>query len=206
MNKKLHVYQKMATRKERKNVMRRRRQNGGASYVLAPAELTDMSMNGPMKASMAQGDDFFGYHRQQHGGMAPVGYTGVLDEALRLQARIAPLDNSISAIQGMRDQAGGRKARKTRKTRKAVASRKGRKAVASRKSVKGRKAVASRKGRKAGTARKARKMRGGMRALGFMDTNAPGMLLEGNQAAAANSTMNREWALAQNATSFAPKM
>lgn len=74
---------------------------------MSPAELTDVTMKTATTASMKQGGDFFGYHKAQHGGMAPVGYTGVLDDALRASARIATLDSSLGEIRGMKDQAGG---------------------------------------------------------------------------------------------------
>ena len=178
-------------RKGRKNT-RQNRQNGGA-LVLAPMELTDTSMLSASRMSAGQGMDFFSKHAAQHGGAlegAPVGHTGMLDASIRGSAHMSPLDAAYAAIAGMKDQAGG----KRRKGRKA--SRKGRKA-----SRKGRKAT--RKGRKA--SRKSRKQNGGMQALGYMNTDAPGMLLQGQQAHAALSAMNKEWALAQNPSSFAPK-
>jgi hypothetical protein len=130
-------------------------------------------MKSATTASLNQGADFFGYHKAQHGGQAPVGTTGMLDAALRGSARISPLDGALAEIRGMKDQVGGR--------------RKGRKA---------------RKGSRKGT----RKMRGGVRELGSMDVNAPGMLLQGALARQALSTMNQEWKLAENPASFAPRM
>ena len=44
-----------------------------------------------------------------------------------------------------------------------------------------------------------------MAPLGSMDVGAPTMLLQGPQAQQALSTMNQEWKLAQNPSSFAPK-
>ena len=155
-----------------KNMRRQstRKQNGGYKLVLAPAELVDTSMKSSTTASLNQGADFFGYHKAQHGGQAPVGYTGMLDEALRASARVGGLDTSVGEIRGMKDQVGGRRKR-------------------------------GRKGRKG-----SRKMRGGMRALGNMDVNSPGMLLDGAQARQALSTMNHEWKLAENPSSFAPRV
>jgi hypothetical protein len=161
---------------------------GGAATVLSPMELTDTSMTSASRMSSAQGMDFAAKHVTQHGGMAPVGDTGMLDSSLRAAARIGGLDTSYAAVAGMKDQAGG----KRRKSRKA--SRKGRKA--SRKTRKSRKA--SRKNRKS------RKMSGGMRELGYMAADAPGTLLTGSQARAALSNMNSEWQLAANPKSFAP--
>jgi hypothetical protein len=163
-------------------------------------ELNDTSMNTATRMSMAQGGDYADIHRAQHGGMAPVGYTGVLDESLRGAARVLPLDASAREIQGLSDQTGGRR-KKARKARKAAKkSRKGRKG--SRKTRKGSKG--SRKSRQnEGTRR--RRQTGGMRELGYMETDAPGMLLPPSLAAKALSTMSPEWKLAENPSSFAPK-
>ena len=155
---------------------------GGAAVQLSPMELTDTSMMSASRMSAAQGVDFFDKHALQRGGMAPVGHTGMLDDlSLRAAARMGPLDASYAAASGMRDQSGGR--RKRRKSR-------------------GRKMRKSRKTRKT---RKTRKMRGGMRELGYMSTDAPGTLLSGSQASAALSGMSPEWRLAQNPNSFTPK-
>ena len=173
-----------ASRKTRRN--NRRNMYGGA-YTLSPMELTDNSMLSASKMSGAQGLDFLGKHAAQHGGGglmgAPVGDTGMLDSSLRASARMGPLDASYQAVVGMRDQSGGKRKRK--------ASRRNRRS--SRRST--------RRNR-----RSSRRQSGGMAPLGFMETSAPGTLLSGSQAAAANSTMNREWALAANPSSFAPKL
>ncbi len=185
----------MAKNRTRRNTYRRRqqRQNAmrqnmmGGALQLTPMELKDTSMVGPSKQSIEQGVDFFGYHSKQHGGAAPVGTTGVLDESLRGYARLAPLDRAYSDIAGLRDQAGGRRRRRGgRKGRKAT--RKGRKGT--RKGRKGRKGT--------------RKMRGGMRELGSMPVDAPGMLLPPALGRAALSTMNQEWKLAEDPKAFAP--
>ena len=47
-------------------------------------------------------------------------------------------------------------------------------------------------------------MRGGMRELGSMPTDAPGTLLPPALARAALGNMNQEWALAENPRSFMP--
>jgi hypothetical protein len=177
--------QRNYTRKNRNAV-------GGGS--LNPMELTDTSMRSATNMSMAQGGDYANIHKEQHGGMAPVGYTGVLDESLRGAARVLPIDDSLRQIQGLSDQTGGKrkKARKGGKKSK----------KANRKSKKSKKS--NRKGRKQ-TSRRRRTMKGGMRELGYMDANAPGMLLPPSLAAKALSTMNAEWKLAENPSSFAPK-
>ncbi len=172
------------TRRNRRNTRRRQNMMGGGPLELTPMELKDTSMMGPTKMSIAQGMDYFGYHAKQHGGAAPVGTTGVLEDGLRGYAHLAPLDKAYADIAGLRDQTGGRR----RKQRKA--SRKGRKAT--RKQRKGRKGT--------------RKMSGGMRELGSMPVDAPGMLLPPSLARAALSNMNQEWKLAENPSSFAPRV
>jgi hypothetical protein len=162
----------------------RRNMYGGALH-LSPMELTDTSMMSASKMSGAQGLDFLGKHAAQHGGGglmgAPVGDTGMLDASLRASARMGPLDASYQAVVGMRDQSGGKRRRANRRAnRKTRRNRRNRRAT--------------------------RRQNGGMRALGFMETSAPGMLLSGSQASAALSNMNREWALAENPSSFAPKL
>jgi hypothetical protein len=187
-------------RNTRRNTRRNRRNNmmGGAMMALTPMELKDISMMGPSKESIAQGVDFFGYHAKQHGGAAPVGSTGVLDSNLRGYAHLAPLDKAYADIAGLKDQTGGRRnGRKGRKGRKA-STRKGSKGS------KGRK-VATRKQRK-GRKNSTRKQRGGMRELGSMPVDAPGMLLPPSLGRVALSNMNQEWKLAENPTSFAPRL
>ena len=162
----------------RKNTLRRnRKMNGGSHLVLTPMPLDDTSMVGPSKMSMAQGGDFFGYHAKQHGGMAPVGYTGMLEDSLRASARVSPLDQAGAAIVGLKDQAGGKRKRRSTKRRSTK-----------RRSTK----------RRSTKRRSTRRQNGGMRALGSMDVGAPSMLLQGSQAQQALSTMNQDWKLAQH--------
>lgn len=182
----------MVMRKNRKTSRKgsrrstRRNMYGGA-YTLSPMELTDTSMMSASKMSGAQGLDFLGKHAAQHGGGglmgAPVGDTGMLDSSLRAAARMGPLDASYQAVVGMKDQSGGKRRRASRRANRRGATRRNRR-----------------------NRRATRRQNGGMRELGFMETSAPGMLLSGSQASAALSNMNREWALAANPSSFAPKL
>jgi hypothetical protein len=55
---------------------------------------------------------------KQNGGMADVGYTGVLDSSLRGAARMDPLDQAYNEIVGMKDQGGGGRRRRARKSGK----------------------------------------------------------------------------------------
>ena len=178
---------KAGSRKASRSTRRNNRRNMyGGAYTLSPMELTDKSMLSASKMSGAQGLDFLGKHAAQHGGGdlmgAPVGDTGMLDSSLRASARMGPLDASYQAVVGMKDQSGGKRRRRNRRSTRKIRR-------------------ANRRNR-----RSSRRQSGGMAPLGFMETSAPGMLLSGSTAAAANSTMNREWALAANPSSFAPKL
>ena len=171
----------MAKKSGRKNMRKTMRKNrkmyGGDRLILSPMELSDTSMVGASKMSMAQGGDFFGYHANQHGGMAPLGYTGMLDESLRASARVSPLDQAGAAIVGLKDQAGGRRKKRTTKKR------------TTKKRVTKKRATRSK-----------RRQYGGMRALGSMEVGAPSMLLQGPQAQQALSTMNQDWRAAQHSS------
>jgi len=185
-------------RRNRKNTRRNRKasrknyrkQSGG----VAPVEYVmgqDMSAQ-----SLAQGKQFLAIHANQHGGAH--GYEGgpfpgsvqeqsLLPSELHASARVAPLDAAIREIQGMKDQAGGRRNRKSRKNRKT--NRK-----ANRKT--------NRKNRKS---RKNRKQCGGSYKLDSASPyDAPSMLLPSGLESKALGGMNAEWALAKNPASFAP--
>jgi hypothetical protein len=137
--------------------------------------------------SMGQGADFFKYHEGQHGGAmagAPLSTLGeTLPAALQGPAMLGPLQRSFSEIAGLKDQAGGRRKRSTRRSRK---SRRGgqRKSRSARKSRKSRSARKSRRGgqrksrRNMGqsscTGGRRRTRRGG--ALGYSPFPSAGML------------------------------
>jgi hypothetical protein len=162
---------------------------GGANQLVFPAGVNDTSMNAPSKLSLAQGGDYESLHAGQHGGAAislansaPPGYTGMLDDSLRMTARIGVLDQSMSAIQGMSDQSGGRRRRRGKKT-----SRKGKKGS--------RRSRSSRRRQRGGAA-------ASLAAAG--DVGAPGMLLSPHQEAQALQGMHPEWKLAMDPNSFNP--
>ena len=161
-----------------------RRMRGG--YVLTGSNINDTSMEASTKLNMLQGQQYGAQHANQHGGMAPVGDTGVMDVG-RVEARVGPIDSAFQEISGMKDQAGGRR-RRRRRTGKAT--RKGRKAT--------------RKGRKVSrkTTRRMRKrmrMRGGVASVGDSNT-----LLPVDMEKQAVMGMNPEWKLAENPASFNP--
>lgn len=127
---------KRCNRRSNRRASRRntRRSYGGSS----PANVNDTSMLSPQRLSVAQGQQFAdltkNYHggrrssrrsRKHRGGMGP--YPGaVLDSGLpnnlHASAHLLPLDKSFAEIQGMKDQAGGRRkrrgGRRTRSNRK----------------------------------------------------------------------------------------
>jgi len=170
-------------RKNRKASRRNRRQNGGASPL--NESLAESSAS---KLSLAQGNQYAGFHAAQHGGEAPFP-GGVTDSLLPRDlvsfSRTAPLDKYLADALPVRDpgQMGGRRNRKNRK-----ASRKNRKA--------------SRKNRKA-SRKNRRTMSGG--AFSPAPADAPGMLLDAADASKALRGMNPEWQLAPDVKAFAPK-
>jgi len=171
------------------------------------APVAGAGMEGMMKQSLSQGQQFANIHAAQHGGAyTPLG-GAALSEALSGAAlspnaaasRTEQLDAAYSAIKNMEDYPGERGGAATA----AVPAQKGGR---HRRGHKGRKGMKSRKGRKGrkGT-RKGRKQRGGA----AYDSNpapfnGPSMLLSNSQMAKALSGMNAEWKLAENPASFAP--
>ena len=177
-------------RKKSHSHRHRHRHRGGAMPSMVPAGVSQNSMLSPSSASLAQGKDYDNIHMGQHGGAhvpmsgAPVGDTGVLDASLRAAARIGPTDGSFQAIQGMSDQAGGRRRSRRSKSRRSK----------SRRSKSGRSKKSSR-----------RSMRGGFSAnLRPGNTSAAGTLLPPSMESRAVGGMNPEWKLAENPASFAP--
>ena len=93
---------------------------GGANQLVFPATVEnasyESSLSSPSKMMLSQGNEYQSIHAGQHGGAvavnlapAPPGFTGVLENGLRGQAWLGPLDASMQAVQGMSDQSGGRR-------------------------------------------------------------------------------------------------
>lgn len=186
--------------------MPRRRQSGGMAPVSMPSLLS------PSSASMAQGQDYGRIHAAQHGGAAvslaaaaPVGYTGMLDDSLRATARITPLDQSIGAIQGMRDQSGGARRRRAGKAGKRAGKAMRRRMAAATRRLKKLK-LRLLKAMKRMSRRSRQRGGASYQYTNQADYGSPGMLLSPAQEAKALQTMNTvEWRLAADPTSFAPK-
>ena len=175
----------------------------------------------PAALSLAQGKEYAQIHAAQHGGAAvslaaaaPVGYTGMLDDSLRATARVLPLDQSVSAIQGLSDQSGGgskKRGRRGMTVRKLV----GRANYLVRHPLKStmkmtkamKKAYRSayKSAYKTVMRTRRRMMRGGA-PLTPADYASPGMLLSPAMEAKALAGMNPEWKLAADPAAFAPKM
>jgi len=174
----------------------------GGSYTvkdISPQALNDTTGLGPQQQSIAQGVQFGQLTNKMHGGMGV--YPGAVTDSglpgnLHASARLLAQDQAFADIQGLRDQAGGRKrrsrkARNNRKSRKSrKASRKNRKASRKNRKASRKNRKASRKNRKASRKnRRNRRMNGG--ALGYASTDAPGMLL--TPAETARAGLNPEW-------------
>lgn len=179
---------------------------GGA---LGSAPLNDASMLGPGSQNLAQGGQYLKEHIAQHGGAAvslaaaaPVGATGMLDSSLRDIARVGVLDQSMQAIQGMSDQAGGSRSRRGHKQRGHKQRRHTRRGHTHRAITHKNIMKALKKLMKKRTFRH----RGGAYSLSQAgDYSSPGMLLSPAAEARALGGMNPEWKLAANPTSFTPK-
>jgi hypothetical protein len=168
----------------------RRCMYGGAAVTLDPAPAGAMDPLGinqtsPSQLNLAAGRQYGFLHAGQHGGAAtpltgaPVGYTGVLDSSLRSSAGVDVSDRANAEILGLSDQSGG-----------------GRRRAKRRGSRRSRRRISRRRGGK--------KQRGGA-TLTPADYNSPGLLLPSDLQAKALGTMNPEWKLAADPTSFAPK-
>jgi len=195
-----------------------------------PASVSDTSMAMSQKDSFAQGEQFAGIHRDQHGGAetnmspAPVivtntapaqtGGAGIqlvggglgsypdsvvastLPSDLNAAARIGPLNQAIAAIQGMKDQAGGR--RRSNRNRKMY-----RKNRNNRKTNRKNRSNRSNRNRKNRSNRNRRQMGGAELFMGApVVTNSAMLLPPGLEKQA---QLNYEWSLASDPSSFAPK-
>lgn len=188
---------KSSRRASRKHGRRASRKHGRRCWTGGAAPVNNASMTPMSQQALAQGGNYLALHKGQYGGAAvslaaaaPVGYTGMLDDSLRGVARVAPLDHSMGAIQGMRDQSGG-----ARKGRRGAVAAMRRMTKRARQSL----MKAMRRVRKF-----SRKMRGGA-ALHPADYGSPGMLLGSADQAKALMGMNPEWKLASDPAAFAPR-
>jgi hypothetical protein len=198
----------MKRRTHRKGTRKSRRMTRMRGGYLMGSNVGDTSMDVGSKLNLAQGNQYGAMHKDQHGGVANVGYTGVLpndmraaarvgqmggmapvgdtgmlEAGLREAARIQPLDASTTEIAGMRDQGGGGRRRKSKKGKSRTNMRKSR--------------TNMRKSRRCWSRKN---MRGGMANVG-----SPDMLLPVDMGKEAVGGMNHEWKLAEDPNSFSPR-
>lgn len=202
-------------RKSRRNLTRSRNRSNRNRRVLmgGMAPLGDLSMNMPMKDSLAQGGQYLGIHKGQYGGgfgvypntvlqgsiiNAAQGGGGLgpypssvvsstLPTSMIPAARTGPLDVAIAGTRGMQD--GGRRKRKTNRRNRKL-SRRNRKV--------------SRRNRKAN--RRNRTYRGGAHGglhLSPSEVSANPMLLPAGLEKQAG--LNYEWSMAKDPSAFLPK-
>jgi hypothetical protein len=201
-------------RKDRKNTRRNMRGGNAIANATGPAPVNyNLAGSSPSQMSLAQGNQYAGYHMNQHGGVAP--YPGEvvgsgLPAELHASARILPLDGYFNDIRGLKDpnqMGAGRRRRNARK-----ASRKGRKAnrkdrKASRKMYR----KSTRKSERKGSRRNRRNTRRNQAGGGAVynsepaSVSAPGLLLDPATEAKAIRGMNPEWYLAPDPNAFTPK-
>ena len=209
---------RMATRKtNRKNRNRSNRKNRKGSrmnrmYGGDPASVNDTSMAMSQKDSFAQGEQFAGIHKDQHGGAgiqlvgggAGIQLVGgglgsypdsvvasTLPSDLNASARIGPLNQAIAAIQGMKDQAGGRRNRNNRKNR------------SNRKTNRKNRSNRNNRKNRSNRNRSCRQNGGGELFRGApVVTNSAMLLPPGLEKQA---PLNYEWSMATDPNSFAPK-
>lgn len=201
-------------RKDRKNTRRNMHGGNAIANATGPAPVNyNLAGSSPSQMSLAQGNQYAGYHMNQHGGVAP--YPGEvvgsgLPAELHASARTLPLDGYFNDIRGLKDpnqMGAGRRGRKNRK-----ASRKGRKAE--RKNRKASRKVyrkSTRKNGRKGSRRNRRNTRRNMAGGGAVynsepaSVSAPGLLLDPATEAKAIRGMNPEWYLAPDPNAFTPK-
>ena len=200
-------------RRVKRSSMRKRRSMRGGWQKLSPAPVDDASMAGPTQMSNAQGQEYDALHQGQHGGgsladPAPMsaGDQGLLPADLRSFARVTPQDNSMAAIQGMKDQGGGgRRRRSRRSTRKGMGMYGGQRGKKSRRKTMygGQQKMGMYGGKRRRSSKK--NMYGGQPQMLNPDSasldSKSAMILPSS---ATEQGMNPEWKLAHSPTSFVP--
>ena len=116
-----HSFKKYSHKKH-KHCRHTRRRGGAEVFVGAPVE-SSLAGDWSSRMSQGQGADYFKYHQGQHGGgITGASYpTAVMDSRLPsdmvASSMTSGLDKAIADVAGLRDMAGGRRRRRTRRTR-----------------------------------------------------------------------------------------
>jgi hypothetical protein len=172
-------------RKQGGSRRRQRRQGGAAVGAPLSYQLRDQAS--------AQGADYLSYHEGQHGGANPLALTpldaidgSALAGQLRGPAMLGGIDRAFADIAGLRDQQGGKRSKRSKRSKKG-----GKRSKRSKRSKKGGKR--SKRSKKHGKTRRSRRYRrshGG--SLGFAPFPSQGMLLSPGQSARAG--LSEGWA------------
>ena len=176
-------------RKQGGSRRRQRRQGGAASGAAVGAPLSYQLRD----QALAQGADFLSYHKGQHGGANPLALTplGAIDGSalagqLRGPAMLGGIDRAFADIAGLRDQQGGKRSKRSKRSKKG-----GKRSKRSKRSKKGgKRSKRSKKHGKTRRSRRYRRSRGG--SLGFAPFPSQGMLLSPGQSARAG--LSEGWA------------
>ena len=146
------------------------------------ANVGDTSMDIASQQSLKNGQGFQTFHASQHGGMAPVGDTGVLDSSLVQAARTGPTLQALQDAQAQGpDQAGGGRRRR-------------------RSLIKNTQSFFRRMFGSKRRARRSRRQRGG-----YAPVDAPDTLLPPDLASTALGGQNPEMAMAEDPNFLAPR-
>ena len=104
--------------RKHKSHRRHSRKEGGAMLNGAPVSYS-LSNDWSSKMSLGQGGDYLKYHVGQHGGAlagAPLSEMGsALPSAMRGPAMLGGLDRAFNGIAGLKDQAGGKRRKHSRR-------------------------------------------------------------------------------------------
>ena len=174
----------MKRRTHRKGTRKSRRMMRGGQ--LLGSNVGDDTMKVASNLSLQQGQGYSSMHTGQHGGMADFNnnqeFGGALDAGLVESARTGGTLASFHEIAGMKDQGGGGRRKKGKKSRKGSMRKSG---------------TNMRKSRRCWSRKN---MRGGMADVGSSD-----MLLPVDMGKQAVGGMNHEWKLAEDPNSFSPR-
>jgi len=110
------------TRKHKTHRKRTHRRRGGSHALNGAPVGYHLSGDWSSKMSLGQGADYFKYHEGQHGGgsLGMGSFPGAVESSglpadLRGPAHIGGIDKAIADVSGLKDQAGGKRRRKSSK-------------------------------------------------------------------------------------------
>ena len=123
-NSKAHKRGSSRTRRAHSRRRRTHRRRGGADALDGAPLKYHLAGSWPSRMSLGQGADYFKYHQGQHGGMNSDANMGgaplraisdsMLPANLRMAAHVGGIDSAIEYSRQFKDQAGGRRTRRSR--------------------------------------------------------------------------------------------